>query len=36
MGIQTDKLLLSEQADVLEDFWGCGELVPVDMSLPTL
>ncbi|CAG8936428.1 unnamed protein product [Penicillium salamii] len=36
IGIQTDRLLLSAQADILEDFRGKGELVPCDMSLPTL
>ncbi|KAK4862234.1 hypothetical protein LT330_003372 [Penicillium expansum] len=36
IGIQTDRLLLNEQADILEDFWGKGDLVPCDMSLPTL
>jgi hypothetical protein len=36
IGVQTDRFLLSEQADILEDFRGKGSLVPVDMSLPTL
>lgn len=33
---QTDRVLLSEQADILEDFRGKGELEEIDMSWPTL
>ncbi|KAJ5753956.1 uncharacterized protein N7511_008109 [Penicillium nucicola] len=36
IGIQTDRHLLNEQADVLEDFRGPGNLEPGDMALPTL
>lgn len=36
IGIQTERVLLSEQADILEDFRGPGDLKPVDNSWPTL
>jgi phenolic acid decarboxylase len=36
LGIQTDRFMLSEQADILEDFRGAGSLVPIDMDMPTL
>lgn len=36
LGIQTERHLLNEQADILEDFRGPGDLKPVDMALPTL
>jgi hypothetical protein len=36
LGIQTERYLLSEQAEILEDFRGPGDLKPVDMTLPTL
>lgn len=36
IGIQTDRVMLSAQADILEDFRGPGNLKPVDNSLPTL
>ncbi|SPN96656.1 uncharacterized protein DNG_00177 [Cephalotrichum gorgonifer] len=36
IGIQTDRVLLSEQADVVEDFRGAGELEPIDPSWPTM
>lgn len=36
VGVQTDRVMLSEQANVVEDFWGQGELRPVEMSWPTM
>jgi hypothetical protein len=36
LGIQTERHLLNEQADILEDFRGPGDLKPVDMELPTM
>jgi hypothetical protein len=36
IGIQTERVLLSEQADILEDFHGPGDLKPVNNSWPTL
>ena len=36
VGVQTDRVMLSEQADMLEDFRGPGELKPVDNRWPTL
>jgi Phenolic acid decarboxylase len=36
IGIQTDRHLLSEQAIILEDFWGAADLLPVSMDMPTL
>lgn len=36
IGAQTDRVLLSEQADIVEDFTGPGGLEPIDMSWPTL
>ncbi|OOF94988.1 hypothetical protein ASPCADRAFT_406800 [Aspergillus carbonarius ITEM 5010] len=33
---QADRVLLSEQADVVEDFRGAGELESIDMSWATL
>ncbi|GLA13408.1 hypothetical protein AnigIFM62618_010397 [Aspergillus niger] len=36
IGKQTDRKLLSEQADILEDFRGPGDLEPIDMEWPTL
>lgn len=33
---QADRVLLSEQADLLEDFRGAGDLAPIDPSWPTL
>jgi hypothetical protein len=36
IGIQTDRKLLIEQADVLEDFKGPGNLKPINMSWPTI
>lgn len=36
IGIQTDRHLLSEQAIILEDFWGPADLLPVSMDMPTL
>lgn len=35
-GNQTDRFLLSEQADILERFHGAGELEPIEESWPTL
>ncbi|PYH78097.1 hypothetical protein BO82DRAFT_343531 [Aspergillus uvarum CBS 121591] len=36
VGCQTDRMLLSEQADILEDFRGPGELEGIEMEWPTL
>lgn len=36
VGAQTDSVMLSEQADVLEDFWGQGKLKSIEMSSPTM
>ncbi|EPS29714.1 hypothetical protein PDE_04664 [Penicillium oxalicum 114-2] len=36
MGIQTDRVMLSEQADILEDFRGPGQLKPIENSAPVL
>ncbi|KAL2218378.1 Calycin-like protein [Thermoascus aurantiacus ATCC 26904] len=36
IGIQTERHVLSEQADVLEVFRGPGQLGPVEMDWPTL
>ncbi len=36
IAIQTDRVLLSKQADIVEDFRGPGNLKAVDNSLPTL
>lgn len=36
VGIQTDRVLLSAQADILDDFRGPGDLKPVSHDLPTL
>lgn len=33
---QTDRVLLSEQADILEDFRGAGDLKPIEMDWPCL
>ncbi|RAO68323.1 uncharacterized protein BHQ10_004335 [Talaromyces amestolkiae] len=33
---QADRVLLSEQADILEDFRGKGDLEEIEMSWPTL
>ncbi|OJJ99585.1 hypothetical protein ASPACDRAFT_119159 [Aspergillus aculeatus ATCC 16872] len=33
---QADRVMLSEQADILQDFHGAGELEPIDPSWPTL
>lgn len=35
-GIQTDRYLLSEQADVLEFFEGAGDLEGIEMDWPTM
>ena len=35
-GTQTDRVMLSEQANILEDFRGAGNLEPIEMSWPTL
>ncbi|KAK0387010.1 hypothetical protein NLU13_5324 [Sarocladium strictum] len=35
IGTQTDRFMLSEQADILESFKGKGDLVPIDESSPT-
>ncbi|RAH40477.1 uncharacterized protein BO95DRAFT_447818 [Aspergillus brunneoviolaceus CBS 621.78] len=36
VGCQTDRVMLSEQADILEDFRGPGELQGIEMGWPTL
>ncbi|OJJ42885.1 hypothetical protein ASPZODRAFT_1281497 [Penicilliopsis zonata CBS 506.65] len=36
LGVQTDRHMLSEQAEILQDFRGPGDLKPIDMSWPTL
>ncbi|KAL5355209.1 Calycin-like protein [Aspergillus floccosus] len=36
IGTQVDRHILSEQADILEDFRGAGNLEPIDMSWSTL
>lgn len=36
IGSQADRHLLSEQADIVEDFRGSGDLIPVEMDMPTL
>ncbi|KAL4978290.1 Calycin-like protein [Aspergillus desertorum] len=33
---QADRVLLSEQADIVEDFRGPGDLEPIEMEWPTL
>ncbi|KAK2772714.1 hypothetical protein FQN53_004461 [Emmonsiellopsis sp. PD_33] len=35
-GSQTDRVMLSEQAVVLENYWGRGDLEEVEMGWPTL
>ncbi|KAE8354802.1 Calycin-like protein [Aspergillus coremiiformis] len=36
IGTQVDRILLSEQAEILEDFHGPGNLKQIEMDLPTL
>lgn len=36
IGTQADRILLSEQAEILEDFHGAGDLEPIDPSWPAL
>ncbi|CAL5866358.1 uncharacterized protein PFLUO_LOCUS566 [Penicillium psychrofluorescens] len=36
LGIQTDRKLLSEQANIVWDFRGPGDLKPIEMDWPTL
>jgi len=36
LGIQTDRFMLSEQADILESFKGPGDLKPIEESWPTI
>ncbi|KAL3476852.1 Calycin-like protein [Aspergillus californicus] len=36
IGDQRDRVLLSEQADIVEDFWGGGELEGIEMDWPTM
>jgi hypothetical protein len=36
IGIQTDRNMLAEQADILEVFLGKGELQPIEQDWPTL
>lgn len=35
LGCQTDRFMLSEQADILENFKGKGDLVPIEEDAPT-
>lgn len=35
IGIQTDRFMLSEQADLVERFKGAGDLVPISEEDPT-
>ena len=35
-GTQTDRIMLSEQANILEDFRGAGNLEPIETSWPTM
>lgn len=36
IGIQTDRVVLNEQADILSEFFGPGDLKAVGNSSPTL
>lgn len=36
IGSQTDRHLLAEQADIVEDFRGAGDLKDIDLAWPTL
>uniref|UniRef100_D8Q1K7 Phenolic acid decarboxylase n=1 Tax=Schizophyllum commune (strain H4-8 / FGSC 9210) TaxID=578458 RepID=D8Q1K7_SCHCM len=36
IGTQTDRYLLAEQADIVKNFKGPGDLKPIDLSWPTL
>ncbi|KAB8072728.1 Calycin-like protein [Aspergillus leporis] len=36
IGTQVDRVLLSEQAEIVEDFRGPGNLKPIEMDWPTL
>ncbi|ODM16466.1 hypothetical protein SI65_07973 [Aspergillus cristatus] len=36
VGRQTERVMLSEQARVVEDFWGAGELEGIEMDWPTM
>ena len=36
IGTQTDRYLLAEQADIVENFKGPGDLKPIDPSWPTI
>lgn len=36
VGAQTDRVMLSEQAVVIEDFHGAGDLEPIDMNWDTM
>lgn len=35
LGIQTERLVLAEQADILEQFKGAGNLQPITPDVPT-
>lgn len=35
IGTQTERFMLSEQADILENFKGKGDLTPIDVDAPT-
>lgn len=35
LGIQTERLVLAEQADILEQFKGPGKLQPIALDAPT-
>lgn len=36
LGSQTDRLMLSEQADILDSFKGKGDLVPIEHDAVTI
>lgn len=36
VGWQTERVMLSEQARVVEDFWGAGQLEGIEMDWPTM
>lgn len=36
IGIQTDRHMLSEQAEIVDTFKGKGDLEPIEQSWPTL
>ncbi|OJJ82487.1 uncharacterized protein ASPGLDRAFT_130517 [Aspergillus glaucus CBS 516.65] len=36
VGRQSERVMLSERASVVEDFWGAGELEGIEMDWPTM